>query len=68
MKLSDKHTFNISINQKKTLTLLHEKYKINTSKFIRDAINDKLTREKNSIFKNYKEIKNYINKLDKCPF
>jgi hypothetical protein len=68
MQLSHKHTFKTTVNQKKTLVLLHEKYRLNTSQFIRDAINEKLEREKDGIFKAYKEIKTYINITKHCPF
>lgn len=68
MKLSEKHTFNISKNQKQTLILLHKKYNINTSNFIRDAISEKLNREKDSFFKNYKEVQKYLKECNNCPF
>ena len=68
MKLTEKHTFKISANQKKTLVILHNKYKINTSNFIRDAINEKLQREKDCIFKKHKEIQKYLKEIDECPF
>ena len=68
MKLTEKHTFKILESQKKTLNILHQKYKINTSQFIRNAINEKLKREKESIFKNHIEIQKYLNQLNECPF
>jgi len=68
MKLTEKHTFKITEFQKKTLAILHQKYKINTSNFIRDAVNEKLQREKESIFKNHIEVHKYLNQLNECPF
>jgi len=68
MELSKTHTFKTNTNQKSTLIILHKKYNINTSEFIRNAINEKLNREKETIFKNYKEIQNYIKKHNECPF
>ena len=68
MQLTQKHTFKISEKQKGTLILLHKKYSINTSEFIRNAIDEKLQREKDSIFKNYKEIQKYLNEKNKIPF
>ena len=68
MQLTKKHTFKISEKQKETLILLHEKYNINTSKFIRDAINEKLNREKDNIFKEYKEIQKYLKEKSEIPF
>lgn len=41
-----KYTVRISENQSKTLTILKEKYNVNTSWFIREAIAEKLQREK----------------------
>jgi len=68
MKLTDKHTFKISESQKKTLIILKSKYKINTSNFIRNAINEKLEREKESIFKNHKEVQKYLKEFNDVPF
>ena len=68
MKLSEKQSFSITKNQKQTLTILGEKYKLNVSKFIRDAVNDKLQREKETIFKNYKEVQIYLKQYQECPF
>lgn len=68
MQLTKTHTFKISEKQKETLRILHYKYNINTSKFIRDAINEKLQREKDSIFKNYKEIQKYLKEKSEIPF
>jgi len=68
MKLIDYHKFNCSPEQKKTLRILHKKYKINTSQFIRDAINEKLQRDKSVIFSNFKEIQEYLKQLNNCPF
>jgi hypothetical protein len=42
-------------------------YKINTSQFIRDAINEKLQREKNGIISQFKEVQDYIKAYNECP-
>mgnify|MGYP001265033332 CR=1 FL=1 len=68
MELTQLQQFKISVKQKQTLNVLHKKYKINTSQFIRDAINEKLKREKDVIFCNYKEIQQYLCELEECPF
>lgn len=67
MKLTERHTFKTDKKQKVTLMLLHSKYKENTSEFIRQAISEKLEREKDTIYKNYREIQSYINSK-KRPF
>ena len=66
MQLTEKQVFMISQKQKQTLLILRKKYHYNTSKFIRDAINEKLQREKDTIFKKHKEVQEYINRY--CPF
>lgn len=38
------------------------------SKFIRNAINEKLQREKDDIFKEYKEIQKYLKEKSEIPF
>jgi hypothetical protein len=68
MKLSEKQSFSITKNQKQTLNILATKYNINVSNFIRDAVNEKLQREKESIFKNYKEVHSYLKQYEECPF
>ena len=68
MKLSEKQSFSITKNQKQTLNILATKYKLNVSKFIRDAVNEKLQREKESIFKDYKEVQSYLKQYEECPF
>ena len=68
MKLTERHTFKTSKIQKQTLILLHKKYNINMSKFIRNAINEKLQREKDAIFKEYKEIQKYLKEKSELPF
>ena len=68
MKLTEKHTFTISKEQKQTLKLMDEKYHIKVSEFIRKAINEKLQREKETMFKNYTEIQKYLKKYEECPF
>lgn len=54
--------------QSKTLKTLRKKYKINVSEFIRIAINEKLNREKDSLFKHYSDIHNYLKSIEECPF
>lgn len=68
MKYTERQTFKTSIIQKQILKILHQKYKINTSQFIRDAINEKIERENELILNEYKEFYVYINKLNNCPF
>jgi hypothetical protein len=59
---TERHTFKISQKQKQTLLTLRRKYKYNTSQFIREAIDEKLQRERDDIFKQYKEIQEYLNR------
>ena len=68
MKYTERQTFKVSKTQKKTLIILHKKYNINTSQFIRDAIDEKIIKEKDRLFKNHKEINKYIKVKNKCPF
>ena len=68
MQKSEIQQFRISQKQKQTLSILRSKYNINTSQFIRAAINEKLQREKETILKYYKEVQEYINQMDECPF
>lgn len=68
MKLPKTHKFRTDEIQKNTLIILDEKYKINVSNFIRQAIKEKLEREKETIFKKYKEVKSYLKKINECPF
>lgn len=68
MELSERQTFKISAKQKQTLKVLHKKYKINTSQFIRDAIDEKLHREKDTIFRQHKEVATYLAEKRKIPF
>lgn len=68
MQLTENHKFNCTPEQKRTLIVLHKKYKINTSQFIRDAINEKLQRDKNDIISQFKEVKEYLRNYEKCPF
>lgn len=51
----------ISKEQKQTLDKLKE-YNVNVCQFVRNAIKEKLEREKVEIITNYKE------SLDECPF
>jgi hypothetical protein len=67
MQLTEYHRFNCTPQQKQTLKILHTKYKINTSQFIRDAINEKLQREKNGIISQFKEVQDYIKAYNECP-
>lgn len=68
MKLTERHTFKTDTAQKKTLTILRDKYKIKTSAFIRSAIREKLNREKPTIFKQYREVQEYLKNYNDCPF
>ena len=68
MQRTKTHTFKISESQKQTLIILAEKYNINVSEFIRSSINEKLEREKETIFKNYKEVQTYLKELNNLPF
>ena len=68
MQRTKTHTFKISESQKQTLIILAEKYKINVSSFIRSSINEKLQREKETIFENYKEVQTYLKELNNLPF
>lgn len=67
-KLTKKQEIRVSEKQKETLTLLHKKYGVNSSQFIRDAINEKLTRDKETLFKNYKDLQRIIAEINTCPF
>lgn len=64
MQLTNYYKFNITPLQAKTLVTLREKYRINVSQFIRDAINEKLERDKKSII----EVHKYLNQVRDCPF
>jgi len=67
-QLTEIQQFKITPEQKRTLTILHDKYKINTSQFIRDAINEKLQRNKGGIISKFKEVKEYLRNYANCPF
>lgn len=67
MQLTEYHKFTCTPEQKQTLKTLHKKYKINTSQFIRDAINEKLQRDKSGIVSQFKEVKEYIKNYNQCP-
>ena len=60
-KLTERQTIKISKEQKKTLIILQDKYKINVSQFIREAIQEKLIRDKDAMLRDYKEVKKYLN-------
>ena len=64
MELTVKQIFRISKIQKKTLAKLNDKYHINTSQFIRDAIKEKLTKDMSKI----KEVKKYLKEENYTPF
>lgn len=68
MQLTEIQQFKITSEQKQTLRILHKKYKINTSQFIRDAINEKLQRDKGGIIGSFKEVKEYLRNYEICPF
>ena len=67
-QLTEIQQFKITTEQKKTLRILHKKYKINTSQFFRDAINEKLQRDKGTIINSFKEVQEYLKQLNNCPF
>ena len=54
----------ITKKQKETLVILHKKYHINTSQFIRDAIDEKLQNDKQKILLDYR----FMNTTNICPF
>ena len=64
MKLTEKQVFMITKKQKETLSLLHTKYHINTSQFIRDAIDEKIQKDKQKILLDYR----FMNTTNICPF
>ena len=64
MKLTEKQVFMITKKQKETLSLLHTKYKINTSQFISDAIDEKIQKDKQKILLDYR----FMNTTNICPF
>lgn len=68
MQYTQRQTFKISEKQKQTLIIMGDKYKLNVSQFIRDAINEKLQREKESMLKDYKEVQSYLKRYEECPF
>ena len=68
MEYTERQTFKISKIQKHTLQNLHKKYNINTSQFIRDAINEKIENDSKDIFRSYKELNEYFKKENDCPF
>ena len=68
MQNTERHTIMFSKEQKETLKILHKKYKINTSEYIRKAICEQLKRDKDTIFKNHKEIQIFINQYNDIPF
>ena len=68
MEYTERQTFKISKIQKRTLQVLHQKYNINTSQFIRDAIKEKIENDSKDIFRSYKELNEYFKKENDCPF
>ena len=67
LQLTEIQQFKITPEQKRTLKILHKKYKINTSQFIRDAINEKLQRNKSNIISQFAEVQEYLRNYNKCP-
>lgn len=68
MQLTERQTFLNTTSQKQTLITLRKKYKMNTSEFIRKAVAEKFERERDTIFKNYKEVQDYLKLINTCPF
>lgn len=68
MLYTEKQVFKISPLQKETLKRLKTKYNINTSAFIRSAIDEKLTRDKQALFKKDKNIAQYLQHYNDCPY
>ena len=68
MKNTERQTIKLTKSQKQTLGILNSKYHINTSQFIREAINEKLKREEETILKNYAEVEKYLKRYDQTPF
>ena len=68
MQQTELQQFRITKLQKQTLKILHNKYGINTSQFIRDAISEKLQRDKMLICEKHSKLRRLIAKLDICPF
>ena len=66
--MTDRYTIKISREQKETLSLLREKYRINPSSFIREAIHEKLNKDRVGILRNYKDVQKHLDKMDECPF
>ena len=63
-KLTNIQTILITAEQKRTMKTLKEKYNINTSQFIRDAIFEKLERERKDII----EVQQYLRTRTNYPF
>ena len=59
---TEKHSFRTSKTQKQILNEM-KFYKVNVSKFIREAVQEKLEREKKDILDNFKE-----SQKEYCPF
>jgi len=68
MQLTEKQEFNCTPQQKQTLRILHRKYKINTSQFIRQAIDEKLKCDKEGIINQFKEVREYLRKQAEYPY
>ena len=62
IQFTERYTFMISKKQKYYLSVLHEKYKINSSEFVRKAIEEKMQRDVHVIRKKFKQ------KTEPCPF
>jgi len=63
-QLSKTYRFRLTEKQAKTLAILKKKYRYNTAQFVRDAINEKLDRERKSIV----AVDRYLKKHNECPF
>ena len=63
-KRTNIYRLRITEKQAKTLAILKKKYRYNTAQFVRDAISEKLERERKSIV----EVKKYFDEMSNCPF
>ena len=63
-QLSKTYRFRLTEKQAETLSILKKKYRYNTAQFVRDAISEKLDRERKSIV----EVKKYFDEMQDCPF
>lgn len=63
-QLSKTYRFRLTEKQAETLSILKKKYRYNTAQFVRDAISEKLERERTKIL----EVDKYLKKHNECPF